>query len=178
MGWEAETILESWKEGLMLYDLLKICVSIFFNTFNVLLGGRLPPFGSAAVIVEDKDRYLVVELPRGRIAFPGGFMNWREQPQQAAEREGKEETGLEIRTSGLIRFYSQTSPNWLSMSNLSFVYHGHIVGGQLRNSVEGRPLWLTEEELRHRLDAHSVAILEDYLEYRARNQSQCVSLSS
>ncbi len=58
----------------MLYDLLKICVSIFFNILNTLLGGKLPPLSSAAVIVEEDNRYLVVELPRGRIVFPGGFM--------------------------------------------------------------------------------------------------------
>ena len=35
---------------------------------------NLPPFGSAAVIVEKQDCYLVVELPGGRVVFPGGFL--------------------------------------------------------------------------------------------------------
>ncbi len=56
----------------LLYDLLKRGVSLCFNTLNVLLGGNLPPFGSAAVLVEEQDCYLVVELPRGRVVFPGG----------------------------------------------------------------------------------------------------------
>ena len=54
----------------LLYDLLKRGVSLCFNTLNVPLGGKLPPFGSAAVIVEEQDCYLVVELPRGRVVFP------------------------------------------------------------------------------------------------------------
>ena len=39
----------------LLYDLLKRGVSLCFNTLNVLLGGNLPPFGSAAVIVEEQE---------------------------------------------------------------------------------------------------------------------------
>jgi ADP-ribose pyrophosphatase YjhB (NUDIX family) len=155
----------------MLYDLLKICVSIFFNLFNKVLGGKLPPFGSAAVIVEVNDNYLVVELPRGRIVFPGGFMAWDEQPQQAAEREGKEETGFELQTDDLIGFYSTRSTSWLSMSNLSFVYHARIVGGQLRNSIEGQPRWMSEAELRQRFSQHMLRILDDYLRYREHKHS-------
>ena len=38
----------------LLYDLLKRGVSLCFNILNLLLGGNLPPFGSAAVIVEER----------------------------------------------------------------------------------------------------------------------------
>ena len=106
----------------MLYDLLKICVSVFFNTLNVLLGGNLPPLGSAAVIVEEHDHYLVVELPRGRVAFPGGFMIWREHPKQTAQREAQEETGLLVRVGDLIGTYSSISEQFTSMSVVSLVY--------------------------------------------------------
>lgn len=159
----------------MLYDLLKMCVSIFFNGMNVLLGKRLPPFGSAAVIVEEEDRYLIVELPRGRLVFPGGFMNWQETPQRAAEREGQEETGLLLKAENLIGFYSRPSTTWLSMSTLSFVYHARVTGGALRNNIEGRPRWISEAELRPRLDTHTLDILEDYLRYRKRQREGCAA---
>lgn len=155
----------------MIYDMLKMCVSIFFNILNLALGGKLPPFGSAAVIVHENDRYLVIELPRGRLAFPGGFMNWRENPQQAAEREGKEETGLDLQVKALIGFYSSASSSWLNMSNLSFVYQAHVVGGELRNNIEGSPYWITEADLRGRLDKHNLDIFEDYLRYLERQKS-------
>src|SRR5438270_12383929 len=86
----------------LLYDLLKRGVSLCFNTLNVLLGGNLPPFGSAAVIVEEQDRYLVVELPRERVVFPGGFMTWREEPKNTAQREAQEEKGLLVWVDTLI----------------------------------------------------------------------------
>ncbi len=147
----------------MLYDMLKRCVSIFFNLLNIILGGKLPPLGSACVIVEENDNYLVVELPGNRIVFPGGFMTWRETPQQAAEREGREETGLELQATALINFYSCASSAWTNMSTISFAFEAHITGGELRTNIEGRPLWLSEQELRTRFSPHSLRILEDYL---------------
>jgi ADP-ribose pyrophosphatase YjhB (NUDIX family) len=162
----------------MLYDLLKKCTGIFFNILNKLLGGKLPPFGSACVIVEDHDYYLVVQLPGNRTVFPGGFMTWRENPGQAAEREGREETGLTLRAGDLINFYSLTSDRWTNMSNISFVFHAEVVGGELRSNIEGRPCWLHESELRTRLSGHSLRVLDDYLRYRASRREQQARLEA
>jgi ADP-ribose pyrophosphatase YjhB (NUDIX family) len=156
----------------MYYDLLKMCVSICFNILNFLLGGKLPPFGCAAIIVEDEGRYLVVELPRKRLVFPGGFMTWYEQPAQSAAREGKEETGFDLQVDDLIGFYPGISANWLQISSISFVYSGHIVGGMLRNNIEGKPLWLHEEDLRRRMSKQTLKLLDDYVHYRESHSTQ------
>ena|SRR5437762_3333139 len=150
----------------MLYDLLKMLVSICFNLLNKLLGGGLPPFGSVAVIVEQDNRYLMVELPRKRLVFPGGFMQWQEKPAQTAKREGKEETGLDLHVAQLINIYSRTSTNILKMSTICFVYRAEVLGGTLRKNIEGVPMWVTEDEIRTRLDAYTLGILEDYLRFR------------
>lgn len=155
----------------ILYDLLKTCVSIIFNMVNKVLAGKLPPLGTAGVIVEEKDRYLVVMLPRNRVVFPGGFMTWRETPLQAAEREGKEETGLMLQVAGFIAFYSLASTGWHNMSTTCFAYHARVVGGELRDSMEGRACWMHEEELRQHLTGHSIDMLNDYLLYRERLRS-------
>jgi ADP-ribose pyrophosphatase YjhB (NUDIX family) len=159
----------------MLYELLKRGVSVFFNTLNILLGGHLPPLGCAAVIVEERDHYLVVELPRGRVVFPGGFMTWREHPAQTAQREAQEETGLLVRVGELIGTYSSTSDRFTSMSTVSSVYAAEVLSGALRPSCEGRPCWLAEEELRMRLTDHSRGILDDYLRYNAEQKGKHVS---
>lgn len=156
----------------MLYDLLKRCVSIFFNLLNLLLGGNLPPFMSACVIVEEDDRYLVVELPGNRVVFPGGFLKYKETPQQGAEREGREETGLQIRVDDVINYYSFRNSSWYSMSNICFAFHGKVVGGELQSNIEGRPHWLHEKELYPRLGADSRMILADYQAYRTQKRNQ------
>lgn len=156
----------------MLYDLLKRGVSIFFNLLNLLLGGRLPPFTSACIIVEEDDQYLVVELPGERIVFPGGFLQQGETPQQGAEREGYEETGLIVQAGDLLNYYCLKTNNWLSMSNVSFAFQGKVIGGKLRESMEGRPYWLHETELRTRLSGHSCQVLEYYLRYREQRRTQ------
>ena len=162
----------------MLYDLLKICVSIFFNMLNKLLGGKLPPFSSAAVIVEEQDHYLVIELPRGRVAFPGGFSTWRETPGQTAEREGKEETGYLLHADDMIGYYACPSYQLTSMSTTCIVYAARIIGGELKNNMEGHPCWLHENELRQRLSAHSCMILDDYLRYRSEQRAKDASLKT
>jgi ADP-ribose pyrophosphatase YjhB (NUDIX family) len=139
----------------MLYDLLKKCVSIFFNLFN-------------------KNYYLVVELPHNRIVFPGGFMNWSETPQQTAEREGREETGLIVRADDLIGYYPCASDKITNMSTISFVYHAEVVSGALHMNIEGAPRWIHEKELRPLLSAHSQRILDDYLAYRRQRNEKIV----
>jgi ADP-ribose pyrophosphatase YjhB (NUDIX family) len=162
-------------EKLMLYGLLKIVVSICFNLLNKLLAGGLPPFGSVAVIVEQDNRYLVVELPGGYLTFPGGFMKWREKPEQTAKREGKEETGLDLHVGHLINIYPRTSTSLFKMSTICLVFRAEILGGKLRKSIEGVPKWLTEDELRARFDTHKLGILEDYLRFRQGHHNSLTS---
>ncbi|GCE47942.1 NUDIX domain-containing protein [Thermosporothrix hazakensis] len=154
----------------MFYDLLKKCVSLFFHLINLITGNRIPPFGSAAVVVEQNNRYLVVRLPGNRVVFPGGFMNWRETPQQSAEREGEEETGMKIQAEDCINVYSLVSDHWTNMSTNSFVFSGEVVGGRLHPTVEGSACWMSEQELRLVMSKHSLRILDDYLAYRKRSQ--------
>ncbi len=163
----------------MFYDILKRVVSIFFNAFNVLLGGKLPPFGSAVAIVEDQGRYLVVELPHERIVFPGGFMTWREDAKSTAQREVQEETGLRVCVGNVIGMYACASDRITNMSTISCVYAATVIDGTLRSSCEGRPCWMYEEELRKRLSNHSIGVLDDYLHYRAQqneNKEACMVL--
>lgn len=155
----------------MLYHLLKLSVSIFFNLLNKLVGGKLPPFGSACAIVEQDGLYLVVELPGKRIVFPGGFMTWSERPHQAAEREGREETGLHLRAFELVNVHSAPTDRLTRLSTVSFVYRAEVVGGELRKSAEGCPYWLSESELRRCMDASSLRLLDACLHHQAQPAS-------
>lgn len=152
-----------------LYRALTKAVGISFNLLNVMLAGNLPPFGSICVVVEDHERYLVIEPSKGVVAFPGGFMRWREHPARTAQREVREETGLEVHLGDVIGTYSGVSTRFARLSTLTLAYTGEIVGGALRGSIEGQPRWLDEGELRKRLESRYMRVLDDYLEYRKRH---------
>lgn len=158
----------------MFYHALKKIASVFFNILNLLMGGNLPPFCCTCVIVEQEQRFLVVELGTGEFVFPGGFMRWHEHPEQAAQRECREETGLHIRILGLVGYYPAISNRLDRMSTLNLVYATEVIGGELRASIEGRPHWFSESELRNRLAVRYHSLLDDYLRYRKEHRDSSI----
>ena len=151
-----------------LYRTVLRLVPICFNSLNFLLVGNLPPLGSACVIVEDAGRFLLLKRPGGMMVFPGGFMRWREYPAETAQRECREETGLEVRLLDTIGTYAAKSSGLKQLSTLTITFAGEVVGGSLKSSIEGRPCWLDEDELRNRISRHYMGMLEDYFAYRER----------
>lgn len=153
-----------------LYRVLKRLVPICFNSLNLLLAGNLPPLGSVCVIAEDKGRFLLLKRPRGSMVFPGGFIRWNEYPAEAALREFREETGLEVRLSDVTGMYASKSTRMYRVSSLTIAFAGEVVGGGLRGGVEGNPCWLDEFEMRESLEKHYLNMLGDYAAYRERRE--------
>ena len=166
-----QTIVKIGGKLFVFYHILKKIVSVFFNTLNLLMAGNLPPFCCTSVVVEKDRHFLVVELGSGETVFPGGFMRWREQPEQTAQRECREETGLQIHLNGLIGYYPTSSYQLDRMSTLNLAYAAEVTGGTLRDSIEGHPYWISEGELREKLSPRYHIILDDYLRYRDRRDT-------
>ncbi len=150
----------------MLYKLLKKSAGIFFNILNLLLKGNLPPLACVCIIIEQEGQYLILERPEGPLVFPGGFMRWHERSEDAAQREGKEETGLDLSIGHSIACYTSPSMGFSSMSTVTVVHTAEIVGGELRSSIEGRPYWVDEVTLRSYLEGHYSIMLDDYQQHR------------
>lgn len=136
-----------------------------FNLLNVFLRGNLPPFGNVCLVVREGERYLLLVRENGHVSLPGGFMRWRERPEETAVRECAEETGLQIRVLDLIECVSCPAGSSLRMSTLTLVYSAEIAGGSMRRALEGRPGWFTEAEVRQSLDAHYLRFFDGYLRY-------------
>jgi ADP-ribose pyrophosphatase YjhB (NUDIX family) len=170
----AEKYKDRWL-ALVMYQAFKKLVSVCFNIFNFLLGGNLPPFACATVIVEEQNRFLVIKRPNGRLSFPGGFMRWREYPMQTARRECKEETGLDVRIGEIIGYRAHASNRIDRMSVVNIIFRGEVVGGELHHSIEGRAFWIDEDEMRGRLRPAQERVFKDYLHYRNRNKETSTS---
>ena len=162
----------------MFYVSLKRFISVCFNILNWLLAGNLPPFGCIYILVEEQDHYLAIENPTGHFTFPGGFMRWSEHPVQAAQREGKEETGLDLKIGGVVGYYSNPKRRFNCINCLTIIFQAEVVGGELRSSVEGRPCWLDELEVRTKMSSIYQSMLDEYLNQRSERPKLMVSNSS
>lgn len=101
-----------------------------------------------AVIVDGDGRVLLAHWNEGRRAawtMPGGGLEDGEDPQDAARREVREETGYRVRIGDLLGIHSRVIPAGRRITAdaaeplhaLRIVYRASITGGRLRNEKEG-----------------------------------------
>ncbi|GMM97246.1 NUDIX hydrolase [Microbacterium luteum] len=100
-----------------------------------------------AVIVDD-GRLLLAHWIEGRRAawtMPGGGLEPGEDPERAARREVREETGYRVDIDELLGIHSRVIPEGRRLADaargplhtLRIVYRAHVTGGRLRNEVDG-----------------------------------------
>jgi len=75
-----------------------------------VLEKRRNPYPAVDIIIEDKDRIVLVKRAKepwkGKLAFPGGFIEWGESAEFAAKREAKEETNLDVELTDILGVYN------------------------------------------------------------------------
>lgn len=105
---------------------------------------------NAYLVLFNKDRLLIVKRGNDLWEFPGGGVEWGEDPQKAAIRETKEETGLDASN---VRMVTVTSATYEKEGNekhsVYVVYRGETDSDEVKLSGEHKEhRWLTLTEAR------------------------------
>ncbi|HSL32949.1 MAG TPA: NUDIX domain-containing protein [Candidatus Limnocylindrales bacterium] len=124
----------------------------------------LPPgrtrLGSYSLCIDEAGRLLLarlsaVEVEYGAWTLPGGGVDFGEHPDAAAIRELEEETGLVGEIEGIAGIFSHLyeRSRWARGADLHFlgvVYRMRVVGGDLRDEVDGTTDaagWFSRDEI-------------------------------
>jgi ADP-ribose pyrophosphatase YjhB (NUDIX family) len=108
----------------------------------------LDPKVAAGTIITDRDRRVAlvrrtIDPGFGKWVYPGGYVDRGESAQQAAIREAREESGLEVRLDRLLNVYSYPGRAVVSVVYLATVTGGTLVAGD--ETSEAR--WFRPDEI-------------------------------
>ncbi len=131
---------------------------------------------AADIIIEFPDGEIVlvrrgVEPFKGTWALPGGGVEIGERVEEAAIREAKEETGLDIRLEGLVGVYSDPDRDPRGHT-VSIVYHAVPIGGIFRADTDASEVLKTAPNLNLLLAFDHSRILADWMATRLRKGRQ------
>ncbi|MGV9676360.1 NUDIX hydrolase [Nocardia sp. NPDC003482] len=109
---------------------------------------------ATAFVRNDRNQVLLIQRSdNGLWAIPGGGQDFGEYIAETAVRETREETGIEIRVTGLVGLY--TDPHHLMAytngevrQQFSICFRAEPIGGQLHTSPESPSVrWVSQQDL-------------------------------
>ncbi len=108
------------------------------------------PILVTAAIIKDKDKYLITQRKKEqhnglRWEFPGGKLNFGEDPRTCLEREIKEELGIKIRAGGILEYSSHVYNEEKHIVLLGFVCK--FISGKIKKKEINDFSWVTPEEM-------------------------------
>lgn len=122
---------------------------------------ELPPLVSVTALINKDGKLLFLDLTYLKgLGLPGGMMKKGETATEALKREVAEETGFEITNHS----YLWSIPSsFRGFATLSLVFEVEITG-EMRNSKEGKLLWLSPTEAKGKLAyASAEEVLKKYV---------------
>lgn len=126
------------------------------------------PFPTVDILIDIDDRLVWIERknePHGW-ALPGGFIDEGESAEQAAIREAKEETGLDVMLRDLLYVYSHPARD-PRQHNLSVVFTATADGTPAAGDDAGDLRLCPLDEPPSPVVFDHLEILDDYLEFRS-----------
>lgn len=96
--------------------------------------------GAGTIIQDESGRILLVqegkEHVKGQWNIPSGGYDGDETIQEAAKRETREETGLEVELEGVIGIYTRDAERTPDVKNVMIVFEATKTGGNLRSGYQ------------------------------------------
>jgi 8-oxo-dGTP pyrophosphatase MutT (NUDIX family) len=109
---------------------------------------------ASAIVTNDRGEILMQRRVDNNFwALPGGTMDFGETIVQTAEREVREETGLDVRVDGIIGTFSDPRhiieySDGEVRQQFNICFRASLVGGELRSSSESKEVrWVAPEQL-------------------------------
>jgi ADP-ribose pyrophosphatase YjhB (NUDIX family) len=93
-----------------------------------------PPVAVVTLVIEGGRALMVlrnVDPQSGKWAFPAGFMERGEDPREAAIRKVKEETGIDVKITGLINVMGPDAAS-KAKGAIIILFEGEVIGGTLQ----------------------------------------------
>jgi 8-oxo-dGTP pyrophosphatase MutT (NUDIX family) len=144
---------------LQTFENLRRCLFWIAVRTSFALYRRVPLFGTlraSIAIIQRGQQFLVIQRNDGRgLSLPGGLAGWKEAEEETLRREVLEETGLRVIGQELRMHYHSTTDVPCDIS----VFEVQATG-ELEDSWEGSPRWMTMAELEPRMLKSQRPVLE------------------
>lgn len=130
-------------------------------------GKPVTPLAAADAIIEIGDKIVLIERghePLGH-AIPGGFMDLGESAEEAAVREAKEETGLDVELIDMLALYSDPRRDPRGPV-ITAMFIARAKGEPVAGDDAARAFLVDPLELPENLAFDHLTILRDYLRYK------------
>lgn len=98
---------------------------------------------------------------KGKWAIPGGFVEYGETVEEAARREAKEETGLEVEIEGIVGVYSDPNRDPRGHT-ISVCYSASQRGGELSPDTDAADVKIFKDIPWHNLAFDHDKILKEF----------------